>query len=481
MKMRYFVLALVFATISFSAFSQQNTIISNTQSTNSLFFNPALYYKCNFIKLPIISFSSAGIHHTGFAYSDVFSPYKNGYQINFDRLISLSGNYNYLILNAWSNIFAIGLKLKNDYLSVGLNARIKAIAGYPRDLLKLSHGNSPAYNNENLNLMPYLNSVAYTELYGSYSIELINHDRIGVRLRLLHGSAQASITNSFAQIITDPDSYDLDLSMRLRSYLSAPVSIQFDTNSLPVSAQFMQDQLKSLILNNNWGLAFDFGYIHKINSKSKIYAAVNNLGIIFWNTNTTKYYGEGAYTFTGLYLNGKDLVKNADSTLNAAIAQLKDTLQSSLFLGNDKDSYISGIDPLQIIVMYKHDLSDIFSIDLLTNTYFYNSAIHSQFSAFVQAHLFNSSVNLTTGISYLDRYFKNMPMSLDLKLLPIEFFISTDNLLAYFSPRTTRNITLSFGITYLFNCENHRKKIHYTTKAQKQLGIPSDACEAYKF
>ena len=54
--------------------------------------------------------------------------------------------------------------------------------------------------------------------------------------------------------------------------------------------------------------------------------------------------------------------------------------------------------------------------------------------------------------SYANRSFKNLGVGLSFDFHPVNFYVVTDNITAFFWPRGTKSVNLQFGFNLKFGC-----------------------------
>jgi len=463
--------------VSFTLLAQDRSLISNFYSVDGLVYNPAFGYSCDFLKLPVISSVYADVHHTGFSYQDIFTQVNGGYVINVDNLIKKSAENNYFTSEVYTDLFGMGLKLAKGYLNFGIRSRVDAVLGYPQDWIKLIEGNGQNTGAVPMTFMPYANIMAFNEIYASWSFPLRNNARFGFRVKILQGMADFKLSNSFLDLYTDPETYYLLLAGKLDANLSFPVEVTFADNGFPGGAAVnLQNPVGSFLLNGNYGLALDLGFIKGMSNGLTIYGSIKDLGLIRWKSNTLNYYGEGRYLFTGLYLDGSTLVNDPSGTVDAAIQNTLDSIQQAFQLGHSNNAYWSGTPYMRMYLGARKRLGNNFSVNGLMRNDFYNSTVMPSFTGALNVSALKNHVVLTLSASYMDRAFNNIGSMILLQGRHFQLYASTDNFLFALSPRTTRNAGLTFGMTYLFGCHKKHKLPEYM---RKRFSRPADACPAY--
>lgn len=368
---------------------------------------------------------------------------------------------NYLDLEARRDLIHFGFRVKQkNYFSLNASIRSWTTVMYPRDLATfLFIGNGVSPNDPGAANIPNeyqllgkranfdgfgVNSTTYAEIGLQYARKFLpdNNLSIGVRPKLLLGLANINTAESTFGLTTDANTFAWTLDGSYQFSTSLP----FDTAGNLTIEPF-----------SNLGFGVDLGASYNFNEKLNFSASVNDLGFITWKTNPNTYTAEnGNFVYQGAPLDG-----------------------SILGLGSSFDSLGSGLgQELQA------ELNEQFGADTNTDNYRtwlgarYNVGVNYQFAdrhnvgALVNAHQVRGKLRAAFNVSYnfrvrkwfgfhanysvFNNSFANVGLGMSFNIFPWQFYIMTDNALA-FLPNAT-NLNLRTGINWTFGCQDDRDK-----------------------
>jgi len=471
-------ISVILMLLTLVSFAQDKTLLINGLSVQASEYNPAIGYECWYVRLPVVSGLYADLHHSGFSYEDIFASTPEGYVIDIETMARKSADMNYISANLETNILGLGFKTKSGFWQIGLRNRENVMLGYPREYIVALQGNGQFTGNRPMNFMPFVNAQALNELSVGYSFDYRPDLRLGIRVKLLQGMASAVLNRSFARLYTDPETYDLYLTGRLRSHLSFPLSVRFDTSNIPVSAALaIRSPVKDFLINGNWGLAVDLGFIKQAREDIKIFASLNDLGFVRWRSNTLNYYGEGEFTYTGLYVSPSDFGSDPSGALSESFDSVMAQLSESYSLSYDTSAFWTTSVYLKTYAGFEKKIGKGFGYSMLMRSDFYNFMLNPSFTAGLSWVNPSGHLAVTLSASYMDRTFRNLGAAVVLQGLGMQFYAASDNLLFLANPRTTRNAGLQFGLSLMFGCKEKQKKIKSYKSGRSHR--PKDLCPAY--
>jgi hypothetical protein len=78
--------------------------------------------------------------------------------------------------------------------------------------------------------------------------------------------------------------------------------------------------------------------------------------------------------------------------------------------------------------------------------------------------------NLSVSYSVLNGSFLNLGLGAGFTNDKFQFFILSDNIIAFFKPETTRNVNLRFGFNFFIGCEDKKQKKDYKISKGSDCG-----------
>ncbi|MEZ4910059.1 MAG: DUF5723 family protein [Saprospiraceae bacterium] len=337
---------------------------------------------------------------------------------------------------SWStdlHSFDLGIHFGRIGLMVGHAFRHFGQVSFNSDLLLLySQGNQP-YIGESLNLSVTPNITAMNEVYlgGQMPIKSFS---FGLKVKLLYGTANSYAEKGDLGLYTDDDYYALTLSKNYILRSSSLVryyendSITFDLPKVTFDNFFY----------NNRGFALDFGIYGKIADNIYLSLGATDIGKINWDFTPRKYAAQGESTFSGY-----DIVE-----------VLRDSTSFSI-----SDSLSQLLDVQRSIENYSTSLKGNYNFGLkyITNKWVFGGFF--QYNALFEDPVYHGTLSAVRKFKFLDlglsysaysHSYNNLGVMLQVKMSPIYFYVSTDNLFSLLNPEMISNLSGNFGITSRF-------------------------------
>ncbi len=303
-----------------------NTIYFMQNIPQSGYSNPALFPNCKFyLGIPGMSSLFLNINNGSFSYNDIFTRRADdSLIIDKDKLLNALSDNNKLSYEISQQLFAMGFRIKKNYISFGVNYKMTTNFNYTKDFMTfLLKGNEPFIGKTaNLGDSKFgLNS--YSELSFGYSREFGKKLSFGARFKYLIGIANVYTEKSVIQLYTDPNTYEITATSDFLVHTSTP----FD------SLKNFDNQAKKIKwedLSKNNGFAVDFGAEYRLNKRWHFGISLIDLGSINWKMNTKDYISKNPnaqFTFSGFDIN--EVFKNGelkDSIFEKMLDSIKETM-----------------------------------------------------------------------------------------------------------------------------------------------------------
>ncbi|MBU2018415.1 MAG: hypothetical protein KJ941_02105 [Bacteroidetes bacterium] len=432
-------LIFLFSVLSFMSFSQRNYALFNMQSLpQNHYYNPAMGspYKLS-VSLPL-GMQSFGFSNSSFSLNDILVKRADDSLVidpsaAYGKLKSL----NFLEFGVQSELFGLGLKIKDQYFSFSAMARGNATFIYPKDfylLLLEGNGNSLLGRRADMDGLG-LNLNAYMEYAFGYNRKLSEKLTAGARVKFLSGVMNVATRKSRLGLTTNEEDYSLTLDGELDVRTSGIIPLMNDS----IEGQNPVSQIYSF---QNNGLAFDLGVTYKLSEKLSLNTSITDLGYINWNADVYNYKKDAlSYTFDGVDLN--EAIRDSNYVEN-----LTDTLAEIFKLEKDNESYRQSI-PLRITIGGQYKI-----IEKLTvySTLFNDFQLNKYRPTIVLGGAFSIRDWFKVGANYMatTNSFGNVGVSLFLRGSGIQYFISTDNVLGALNFAAHKNFHVSTGLSLTF-------------------------------
>jgi hypothetical protein len=420
-------------------FSQRNFALYNMESLpQNHYYNPAMgsKYKVS-ISLPL-GMQSVGFSNSAFSLNDILVK-RNDDSLVVDPSAAFSKlkKLNYLDFGVQSELFGIGLNIKDQYFSFSAMARGNAVFIYPKDFyVLLLEGNGSSLLGKRANMDGLgLNLNAYMEYAFGYNREISKKLTAGARVKFLSGIMNVTTKKSRLGLTTNKEDYSLTLDGELDIRTSGIVPF--------ISGSETGRDLSSNITSfQNSGFALDLGGVYKWNDKLTVNASATDMGFISWKSDVYNYTKDAlSYTFDGVDLNKAIRDSNYIQNLN-------DTLSEIFKVQENNDSYKQAL-PMRIILGGQYQILKQLT---LYSTLFNDFQSRKYRPSLVIGGALSLRNWFKIGANYMatTNSFGNIGLSMFLRGAGIQYFISTDNILGAVNFAANKNFHVSTGITLTF-------------------------------
>jgi hypothetical protein len=416
--------------------AQKNFSLYQIESTpQSFYLNPG--FKQNnrvYVTLPALNHNFSFMN-SGFRLNDALtnSSQNDSLILNPQSALAKMKDLNYLNLELTNEIFGFGFRIKKNFISFSLSNRFQSRLTYPQDLFELAiegNGNDLLGQRASLDGLG-LNLTSYFEYAIGYNRDINDRLTVGGRIKFLSGIANITTAKSELGITTDATSFALtiDGASEINTSNITPFSDSTVVDYNPISSVFNF---------GNSGIGIDLGASYKYSEKLNFNASILDLGFIKWKTNVTNFVSNDVnYTFEGINLN--DALDSIDIGGN-----LSDTLQSVFKQNENNISYTTAL-RTKFYLGGKYNFTNYFNAGLLI----YNEIIGQKYNVgtSLSANLqLKNWLGASLSYSIYGRSYNNIGFGLSLKGGPLQFYVMTDNVLAFVNPTAARHVHASFGM-----------------------------------
>lgn len=284
---------------------------ASAQRVNSLYFlentpmhtqwNPAMApkYSCFGIGASNISI---GVQ-SDLAMSDLFIPSEDGSELytfghpSIDKNEFINGlkDVSTLNFNSTINIFNLGLRLKNNYLTLHSGLTFDGGMGLPKDFFRMfmlgmdSKQSSTQFNLTDLNI----NAMAYAKFGVGYSMKIGKMLSVGINANYLQGIADFRM--GFDNLTVDASDTQWNVNSKGYLQMAGPDFVKFGYNEDGYVDNLSTDDTNggisgiiSSMPNIGNGFSIDLGVTAKPLPFLTLSAAITDLGSITWNGNSVQ-------------------------------------------------------------------------------------------------------------------------------------------------------------------------------------------------
>ncbi len=440
-------------------FGQKNLSLYNLRGTpQAVYTNAAFMPKSKFyLSLPL-GMMNVGLSNSGFSFNDLFTKRSDdSLVINTQGVIDGLNKLNYLTAENSIEFFGIGMKVKDLYLNFNVSSKVQANFIYPKTLLQFAlEGNGKNFIGERASLDGIgINLNAYTEVGFGVTKEINDKLAVGARLKFLSGIANIHTRETRLGIYTDPTTYALTID-GFADISSSNIS-QFYEDTVSSTQTKMKDLQSSILNFSNKGVGLDVGATYKVSDKLSVNASLVDLGSIRWSNNVTSYKtDEFEYTFEGVDLNEYFKEENDTTEGNRMLEDLKDTIPKMFNYEENNEAYSTSL-YTKFYIGGNYQLTKSINVGALLLNEFVKGKYRPAFALSANASL-KSWLAATVNYSIYNGSFANVGVGLSLRGGPIQFYVMTDNVLAFMNILNARTVNLTGGMSIFIKERDKKKK-----------------------
>ncbi|MDD3740203.1 MAG: DUF5723 family protein [Bacteroidales bacterium] len=481
--MKKYILVLIFAGVFGVTYGQQALTLYNMDRVmQSQFVNPSIDvpYKIHIggLLIPIVGQIPPPLYfnyaNNSFYWNHIYHKKPNtvadtAFMVDIPLFMNKLHNTNHLRFDTQIELFNIGIRLENMFITVALTERFKYGVSLPYDLFEFTlNGNMPYM----LESKPHdfsglgVNFTHFREFAVGGSMKANDDITVGARMKILFGLANVTTDFKEFSLYTDPEDYSLTAITDMKIHASLPVyfdyivhstdghldSLDFEINETSVEeflgAEGDEDYLsaatKYLMNFKNIGLGFDFGATYKFNPEIEFFASVTDFGFISWNTNPQNFISKGEYDFRGIEI---EVWENEDD-MNESMDKLVDTLVNTFIFDLVETGYVTWL-PSSIYVGGKYKFHELLHFTALYRGEFYRKNYMQSLTLGINSNLTNFlSAHLTWSLA--NNYAGNVGFGLSARMGFMSWYLITDSFTNMIWPQKAKNVNIRIGCNMVF-------------------------------
>ncbi len=415
-------------------------------------YNPSYMHSDNATEISIPGFAGLTFINQGsFKISDIITTSTGSPVIDFDNFYNQVNADNFIRQDFSIPMFFFSKPLKKGVFSFYYKENFSSVLKFKANVVEfLVNGNlAPGYHSFDSNEMNLL-STGYREFAFGFAKTWNENVDVGLRAKLLFGTVYFNADNWNFGVETAPIGDVVTLSSGGGGQLMLPFHVVLSENNTIYTVERENAVRKYFGAYKNPGLAIDAGLTYYINDKSTFSLSVRDLGGIWNRFNSFEMKQDENYDFVGFDL--VSAVRHPEETGYTEPHILVKTVKDSVSLVYQPivhdNRFINGLAP-KTVLHYQYQYSDKLTFGITNQSafqlnYFQNiltlSALQTwtNLSVFENVNLYGvSDVSIGGGIQYESNHF--------------QFFLATDNLLAFYHPANNRTFSVSAGICLLLN------------------------------
>ena len=465
--MKKIYLAILILSVSVIGNAQTNLNLYNFRNVaQSNLMNPGIRPQANFtLGFPSIYFSAQSPNMT---LNDIFNKDEN--PDNTIKRIVRDDNFSFNntgISTVLDPIF-IGLAIKKNYFSLGVQLNFDFYGSPPKDILGLTQGSTFFQNtlNRQISLGNLdFNTTLWSTYHVGYTREINKKLSIGFRLKYLQGYFNANVEQSTLQLSTNSDSIYIKAGFKANTAGADDIrKAGFNVNDLVygsthngqkapdkynASGSEIMDFInnRGLVSGTGWGI--DLGANYKFNQHVSVSASLVDFGYINWNKfNNTYSMPTSEFNYKGLDLANIDSLNNK-GFLDNRITALQDSVLKKVFVPKESsDAYTTYLNAkfylgAQYAINYNNTFNFVFFNNFGSKQF--NPALSLAFTKKIW-----SIMDIRVSGTYYNQTFSNAGLGFSLNLGPFQTYLFSDNLMAAINYDEAKFVNIRTGINWNF-------------------------------
>lgn len=435
--MKKHIFGLVFILVSIQLNAQQDlTLFQLSGIPQNNLVNPSQMIEDKFvIGLPLVSSISTIYNNRAFGLNEGFITDDGILQINLETIVNNIDENNFINAQAQDQWLLVGMRIKNQYFMLGISEKASVDFAYPKTFFDFLLRGNANYLGERVSVEDLaLNATNYREFSLGYANRINDKWQIGGHLNLLFGLSNINTKSSTIGIYTDPETYDITIDG----------SIEVNTSGIN---DIQGDAVEYLITGNNFGLGIDLGATYMPTKDWEISMSLIDIGYIRWR-NDLMTYTNNSKTFTLEGLDIKEYIDGGDLDTDSLITEITDSLKNEFSLEEVEKIYTTALTP-KMYLGVKYSFTPKSRFYASTTFQFFGTGTRYGFSLGYELDL-NKYIGFTANYSLFNNSYTNFGLGLRVRGGPIQLYIISDSMLAYFDLFNYKSAHIRFGINILF-------------------------------
>lgn len=401
--------------------------------------------------LPVLSNTFISVGHNGFVVSDLIKQRADdSLYLDIENAFTKMKDLNSISANVETDLLSLRLRKGKNLFSFNVTDKINVEFDYPKSLFELVYYGNGNYLGETVNITGLgINAMHYREWALGWN-RTFGNITVGARPKLLFGKSNVWTENSNVSIYTDASNYNLTLSSSFLIHTAGLPDISLDSASIE-DGTIMQgfDPVYYMFSASNIGWGLDLGTSYHLTDKAVFSASVTDIGAIRWKNNLTDFRQDGGtFTFQGVNI---DELMNDSTFAERMIDSLKNTFKPEI--DTNASAYTTKLNT-KFNLSASYNLNAKNTVSALFKGTSTNTGFRPSFTL-GYVHQFGRIWNVGLSYSIMNNTYNNVGVASALKLGPFQFFMVTDNVVAYFLPEKAKSVNLRFGMNIVTYQRKH--------------------------
>lgn len=432
--------------------SQQNhTLFLWHDVYQSNLVNPAVPISCKwYIGIPVLSSVHANFAHSSFSFNQLFPQNSSGVRNpDLEGLEKRLHYRNYIGGEFHTQLFGLGYKYNEYSFVFTITEKINLPITYPKQIVDLLLSGNASYVGKKVGSK---GMGLYFNYYREYALG-VSKDygsglHLGAKAKLLFGKLNISTPKVDIGLTTQDPFHELYFEGELLVNSSLPIIVDASNSQLNSVSYNDASPIELLFNRKNPGFAVDAGIIYPWTKKIELSASIIDLGFIRWRSNLNQFSGSGDFTFQGI----------TPGILNSPgyFDDLQDQLLQGLNFEVNPEKYTTFLPPRLIAgANYKHN--KVFSGGVTGDAIIYRTKTMPSLTFVGQAKPFYW-LGFVGSYTIQNYALNNLGAGLFIGKAPVQFYIVSDNTLAFFKPLNARMANIRFGLNINVGCSQEDQK-----------------------
>ena len=409
--------------------AQRNLNLYHMNVVQSYQVNPAFVPEAKlYIGIPFLSSPNVSLTNQGMSFRDLgFGKplLSNAGRVDYTQALLNADELNNIGGDASIEILNVGYRSGNQFFSVTLSDHFESDIQFPNSILALASD----YQNELLTFGKFYDLTGfevdlnhYRALALGYAREFGDRLSFGFKFKILGGLSNIRTTNNALGFVVRSEGQQANFVNNM-DILTSGMDVWAGNENMGIWR------------DGNYGFAFDFGGRLQVNDKLEISASAVNLGFLKWNHFLSR------ADISNVAVDTSNINTFFDDYIEGQTDQLKNGTTNGIpaYFSHPAANLYAGAN---------YQINDKHGIGLVLNTRFYKSRANVGAALSYSLALLDWLDFALSYAAYNNNYV-NIGTGISVNKGPLQIYLASDNIVGVFSPRTTKNAHVNFGVNLL--------------------------------
>lgn len=430
----FIMIVLLLSTVTSKAQSDAMSLTLLPYSSYGNLYNPSIPIESKFVFGAVFSNIGLSVHNSSVRYHNLYN-FVDGVPVAFNAnqfINSLDEHDNLINSNFSLDILRLGFKAGKLFVDFNMRYKYNGELHYSKDFLGFFiNGNGNYLGQDN----PADFSIGtdfnmYSEMSLGLRYEINDKLSIGIRPKLLMGTANLSVNDDGTKIYTDENTYEMTADVNINIQASTMMNFE-NIYSFSDFSNYFED-MDSLMFDNlfdeedNIGFGIDFGASYAFNEHFGVAAGVYDLGYIKWKNSKVKHNQKDNVIVNDALIDDFEDLLNMDIEFSDLYSNLIEDVwdNDSLYDGGDYKTSLKT----KIMLQTYYEFSPFARFTAIGQFYYAREKLYPALTLAYSGSLYRY-INLSASYTLSKHSGHSLGLGLGLNIKGFNVFVATDNIM----------------------------------------------------